>query len=158
MVSLLLSLWGYRNGRIFQFFKYEYGIQQRKYIKLDLNIIHPFSVHTKIDYEYIYPYQNFYEIPIQFSDIHIHPVVVYVCMRPVHTLYPLVMELSQTYIQGCKWFEYFLAVFEFDLIWKGFYLSVSESRYLISVIDPYSGTKSQIFMISISNIILSGKN
>jgi len=38
---------------------------------------------------------------------------------------------------GCKWYGYSPTVFEFDQVWKGFYPSVSDSEYPISITDPY---------------------
>ena len=38
---------------------------------------------------------------------------------------------------GGKWYEYFLIVFEFDPIWKKFYLYISDSEYAIFIIDSY---------------------
>ena len=59
---------------------------------------------------------------------------------------------------GCKWYGYFLTVFEFNLIWKNFYRSVSDFGFSVSVTDPYSNTKIYISMMSISITILFGKN
>ena len=36
-----------------------------------------------------------------------------------------------------EWFGYFPTIFEFDPVCKGFYPSVSDSEYPISVNDPY---------------------
>ena len=41
--------------------------------------------------------------------------------------------------------EYFPTVFEFDLVRKGFYLSVSDSEYLLSVTDPYPNAQKLYF-------------
>ena len=36
-------------------------------------------------------------------------------------------------------------VFEFDLVWKDFYPSISDSGYSISVTDPYPNSKKLYF-------------
>ena len=58
----------------------------------------------------------------------------------------------------CKWYGYFPTVFEFDPVWKSFYPSVSDSKYSISVTDPYPNTQKLHFMMSTSIAILFGKN
>ena len=42
---------------------------------------------------------------------------------------------------GCKWYRYFMIVFEFDLSWKDFYLSISDFGYSIFVTYQYPSTK-----------------
>ena len=44
-----------------------------------------------------------------------------------------------------KWYGYFPTVFEFSPIWKGFYPSISDSEYPISVIDPYLNAQKLYF-------------
>ena len=45
-----------------------------------------------------------------------------------------------------EWFGYFPTIFEFDMVCKGFYPSVSDSEYPISVIDPVSECSKVIFL------------
>ena len=45
----------------------------------------------------------------------------------------------------CKWYGYFLTVFEFDLICESFYPSVFDFEYLMSITDPYPNAQNLHF-------------
>ena len=45
----------------------------------------------------------------------------------------------------CKWYGYFRTVFEFELVWKDFYPSVSDSEYPLSITDPYPNAQKLYF-------------